>query len=366
VTTEIDALLNFPPDAPPDQREFIEAAMNWHFSKETGSAYWLERAKSLNFDPRADVRTIDDLALFPNIVDELRDVPAEDLIPRGYGPAADVIGVYESGGTTGTPKRVVLTADWLNTHTAWLSRRLDDLHHPRDLNWLLAVPSGPHMVDRIMGTLAKRRGGLSFGIDIDPRWVKTSIAEGRRAETERYAAHILEQCAVLLRTQNIGVLCVTPPILELICASKELTGLVSEKVRAIIWSGAHMDPDTRRLLKTKVFPQIALCGWYGSTLVFGASVERAGASTGDMCVFDAQEPYVSFRVVAPGTRRTVGYGERGQVVMSYVGKCMLLPNNLERDMATRVRPAAGRQSDGVADVTPVPSFGGATVIEGVY
>jgi hypothetical protein len=82
----------------PDQ--FIRAAMNWHFSPATGSPYWLERAGSLGFDPRVEGRGFEDLALFPNVADDLRDVRAEDLIPRGYGPAPDVVGVFESGGTT--------------------------------------------------------------------------------------------------------------------------------------------------------------------------------------------------------------------------------------------------------------------------
>src|SRR6202035_2303575 len=79
------SLLDLPLDAKVDPEAFIRAAMEWHFNPETGSAYWLERVKSLDFDPRKDIKSIEDLALFPNLVDELRDVRAEDLIPRGYG-----------------------------------------------------------------------------------------------------------------------------------------------------------------------------------------------------------------------------------------------------------------------------------------
>ena len=81
----VETLLDLPLDARPDPDEFVRAAMDWHFNPETGSAYWLQRAKTLGFDPRADVKSIDDLALFPNIINELRDVRTEDLIPQGYG-----------------------------------------------------------------------------------------------------------------------------------------------------------------------------------------------------------------------------------------------------------------------------------------
>src|SRR5437879_6253753 len=91
-------------DARLDPDKFVQAAMDWHFGPKTGSPFWLERARSLPFDPRTDVKSFQDLALFPNVANELRDVRAEDLIPKGYGPRPDVVGVFESGGTTGAPK----------------------------------------------------------------------------------------------------------------------------------------------------------------------------------------------------------------------------------------------------------------------
>jgi hypothetical protein len=53
----------------------IRAAIRWHFDPNTGSPFWLERAKALDFDPVSDVRTFEDLRLFPNVVDEFRQVP---------------------------------------------------------------------------------------------------------------------------------------------------------------------------------------------------------------------------------------------------------------------------------------------------
>lgn len=78
-------ILDLPLDVRPEPDELIQAAMQWHFSPETGSPFWLERARTLPFDPRTDVKSHDDLALFPNVTGELRDVRAQDLIPRGYG-----------------------------------------------------------------------------------------------------------------------------------------------------------------------------------------------------------------------------------------------------------------------------------------
>ncbi|HKE04141.1 MAG TPA: hypothetical protein VKE91_08775, partial [Blastocatellia bacterium] len=41
-------------------REIVE----WHFNPETGTPFWLEYARKLDFDPRKDVRTYDDLDRF--------------------------------------------------------------------------------------------------------------------------------------------------------------------------------------------------------------------------------------------------------------------------------------------------------------
>jgi hypothetical protein len=127
-----------------------------------------------------------------------------------------------------------------------------------------------------------------------------------------------------------------------------------------------MDADTRHLLRNEVFPGVKLLGAYGSTMILGGCYERLGDTDDDVCVFDPPAPFITFRVVDPGTGRTVEYGQRGQVVMNHISRSMLLPNNLERDLATRVEPPAGQAGDSVADVSPVARFDDETVIEGVY
>jgi acyl-coenzyme A synthetase/AMP-(fatty) acid ligase len=359
-------ILDLPIGARPDPDEFVRAAMEWHFNPATGSAYWLQKAETLPFDPRADVKTMEDLALFPNILNELRDVRVEDLIPRGYGPDPSIVGVYESGGTTGPPKRVVALRDWWDRHMAWAHAHLDAQGFPRNVNWLAAVPDGPHIIGEVATRLATGRGGTKFSVDMDPRWVKKLIAAGDADEADAYAEHLVQQAAFLLRTQDIGVVMTTPPLLERIARHDDLADLINQKVRGIVWGGAHMDADTRDLYRTEVFPGVKLRGIYGSTMILGGANERPGLSDDDPCIFDLPAPFITFRVVDPGTDRTVGYGERGQVVMNHISKNMLLPNNLERDLATRVEPPAGQAGDSVADVSPVTRFDGVAVTEGVY
>lgn len=340
--------------------------MRWHFSPQTGSRYWLERAKTLDFDPRRDVHTFDDLKLFPNVVNEMRDVRVEELIPRGYNSLDQLFGVFESGGTTGSPKRVICTVDWLARWLAFGTRNMDTRGCPYGLNWLVMMPSGPHMAGHGAREQARARGGIVFTIDMDPRWVKRCLAEGRSQDAARYVDHLIDQARSLLVTQNIGIILTTPPLLERLASHDELVALVNDKVQVIQWAGAHMDADTRYLLRTEVFPSIALHGFYASTMVLGGAYERMDLTDDDPCVFDPFSPYLSFSVINPETGADVDYGERGQVVMNHISKGMLAPNNLERDTAVRMKPLAGQIGDSVADVSPVASFDNESVIEGVY
>ena len=276
---DADQILDLPFDARPDPDEFVRAAMEWHFSPDTGAPYWLERAKTLDFDPRLDVKGHADLTLFPNVANELRHVPARDLIPRGYGSHPEVVAVYESGGTTGAPKRVVCLRDWMDRLVAWSNANLDRHGFPRGVNWLGLIPTGPHIVGELFRRSAATHGDLGFTIDLDPRWVKKLIASGRGDVADAYAEHLIDQAAFVLRTQDVGVLTITPPLLERLACRDELVDLVNAKVRAIRWGGTQLDADTRHLYRTEIFPDITLYGHYGSTMILGIAGSGPGCPT---------------------------------------------------------------------------------------
>ncbi|RPF30463.1 phenazine antibiotic biosynthesis protein [Streptomyces sp. TLI_185] len=366
MTYQSPAVLDAGPSNGVDPDEFVRAAMRWHFAPETGSRYWLDRADRLAFDPRQDVKGVDDLSLFPDLTDELRDVPVTDLVPRGYGGKARLVNVFDSGGTTGAPKRVVQLDDWVRHSTRQIDARLREHGLPVGAQWLTVAPTGPHLVGDVLQRAAASLGGPALSVDMDPRWVKKLIAAGRTDEVEAYTDHLVEQCRRILLTQDIGVLAATTPLLARFAREDDLLERINDSVEAIVWGGTHMDPDTRHLLATEVFPDVALIGMYGNTMMLTALLERPGLDALQPCVFDPASPYVFLSVVAPGTGERVANGERGQVVVSHVSKSMLIPNNAERDTAVRMRPAHGHAGDAVADVAPVPAVQGETVIEGVY
>jgi phenylacetate-coenzyme A ligase PaaK-like adenylate-forming protein len=357
------ALLDVPRNAPPaDPEAYLRTAIAWHFGADTGSPFWLRAAQALDFDPPTDIQTFADLRRFPNLVDDLRNVPVEDLIPRGYGSPPPIPRIFESGGTTGAPKRTAQLPDWIEQVARWQVEDFTAGGFVPGRGLLCLMPSGPHGVGHFDCVVAERLGSVFHSIDLDPRWVKKTTARNATSEVAAYVEHVLEQTRHVLESQDVVNLHATPPLVEAIARDDALVDLVNSKIRDLLLSGAHVDMDTLDLLR-QIFPNTAIAMAFGSTMVLSQTATRVD---GDSIVFDPRSPYVVFWVIDPNTGAEVPFGERGQVVMNHISKGMFIPNNLERDTAIRMPGPDGQVGDSVSEVAPVAVFGGEPVIEGVY
>lgn len=358
------SLLDVPRSEPVDDPEaYLRAAIAWHFGADTGSPFWLRTAARLDFDPLTDVTAFADLRLFPNLVNELRSVPVDELIPRGYGTPPPLPQVFESGGTTGAPKRTAQLPDWVAQVIEWQTEDFATGGFVPGRGFLCLMPSGPHGVGYFSRRVSERLGSVFHAIDIDPRWVKKLAARNAAAEMAAYVDHVVEQAVFVLQTQDVANLHTTPPLLEAMARDDRAVELVRAKIRYLLLSGAHVDADTLDLLRV-MFPATAITMAFGSTMVLSQAVTRTVA--GDTFVFDPRSPYVVFWVVDPDTGEQVRCGRAGQVVMHHVSKGMFIPNNLERDLAVRMPGPAGQVGDSISQVRPVTTFEGENVIEGVY
>jgi hypothetical protein len=349
----------------PDLDAHVREMVAWHFSPATGSPFWLRRAASLDFDPRRDVTGAADLARFPAVADEWRTADAADLIPRG---CAGPFSVWETGGTTGAPRRIVDAQERLRGIER-ISGLLDQhgfpLPNPNATPaWLHLGPTGPHLVGTNVGRLARMRGAICHTVDMDPRWVKRLNRDGRTDEVRRYIVHLADQALEVLRTQPVQVLTATPAMLQALCERPEGEALVQEKVRGIIWFGTSMSDESQRFFEEELLPDARLVGWYGNTLL-GISCQRPRLP-GDpyRCIFTP--PGTAWVRVVDPTRpdREVATGETGQVCISVLNRELFLPWHLERDEAVRVAPVAPAFSDDLARVAPIG--GGGLQTEGVY
>lgn len=342
-----------------DPARELREVLAWHFDPATGSPFWLEVAPTLDFDPRTDITTVADLRRFPDISERLRTVPVETLIPRGSDPRG--FEIFDSGGTTGSPKRIVDATSRI-ANADWCADVLGAQGFPEGANWLHVGPCGPHAVGRSVHRMASRLGGLFFTVDMDPRWVKKVLAQGRRELADEYVEHVIDQVETIVDTQNIGILFITPPVLEAVVARPALHDKLSKSLDGILWAGTAASPETLRLTEETLFPKTVVRGIYGNTLM-GIAPQRPKQPDDEYpCVFRPYNPSSVIEIV-DDAGELVGHGERGRVRMHLLFKDMFLPNILERDSAVRIRPGDGDVVDGLAHVLPVSPE---EIIEGVY
>jgi hypothetical protein len=359
------SLLDVPRSVPvQDPEAYLRAAIAWHFGEDTGCKFWLRTASTLNFNPLTDVNTFTDLRLFPNLVNELRSVPVEDLIPRGYGSPSPLPQIFESGGTTGAPKRTVQLPDWIDQVIQWQTEDFDTGGFLHGRGFLCLMPSGPHGVAYFSRLVSGRLGSVFYSIDLDPRWVKKIAAHNATAEVSAYVDHVIEQAVFVLQTQDVANLHTSPPLLEAIARNDHVVDIINRKIRYVLLSGAHVDIDTFDLLR-EIFPNTTITMAYGSTMILSQATTRRHHDNGPF-IFDPRTPYAVFSVVDPDTGEQVPHGQRGQVVMHHISKGMFIPNNVERDSAIRQPGPEGQVGDSLSEVQPVATFEGERVIEGVY
>jgi hypothetical protein len=362
-----------------DLDEHIRNIVAWHFSEETGSPFWLNMARSLPFDPVADIRSYDDLARFPAVVPTWRTTPTSELVPRGIGGHYFV---FETGGTTGAPTRVAAGPEKFE-NVERVSELLDEHSFPgwdrsepvcgkveRKESWLYLGATGPHGVGRVVQRLAQVRGFLCHTVDMDPRWVRRLEREGRREEMQAYVEHLLQQAMWVLKGDHVTTLITIPPLIRAIIARKELRDLVRASVQGIIWSATPVADEELRQWEEEAFPDARIVGWYGNALM-GIGVQRPrGASDEYRCSFgmpSSRRGACPMAILNPvdfsDASRAVEYGQEGQVRISVLRYETFIPHHLERDRAIRIPPGARDPWDGVARVGALAGGGSGSAFD---
>lgn len=318
-----------------------------HFDPHGGSPYWIERARNLGFDPRREITTFADLPRLERFdLSVLSTRPVEDFVPRCLlSDAKPQYILAETGGTAGTPCSAIHRSD--EFEAAFVTpfvRAAQRVRFPRGLNWLFIGPSGPHIIGRAARACARAMDSLEpFTLDFDPRWAK-KLPEGSLGR-KRYTEHILAQAERILRTQKIGVLFATPPVLASL--APHVDAIHRERIQAIHFGGMVVTPELRRTL-SREFPQALLLAGYGNTL-FGVAPELVCDPQAEISYY-AHGTRLVYQVVEPETMALVPYGSRGRVLAHRMDETQFLPNVIERDTATRVPPVASAAFDGfIAD-----------------
>lgn len=237
------------------------------FDPEMGAPYWLRRAADLDFDPR-DITRYDELTAFgPFPLDVLRTQDPRDLVPLAV-PRPLTGRVWDSGGTTGSPCRVFYTPAMLLHRGAWRRWSFVAEGFEPHRTWLQATPTGPHLIGNGTWEAGELHAGLVYAVDMDPRWVKHLIREGRLAEANDYSAHLLAQIADVLRHGRVDYVNTTPALFQqLLRRHPDLASALS----GVRLSGTQVTPDMYRDFVAAL--DGGICGRsYGNTFGNGAGL----------------------------------------------------------------------------------------------
>ncbi|MFN3324336.1 MAG: hypothetical protein ACK5AZ_12630 [Bryobacteraceae bacterium] len=341
---------------------WVREVVQWHFDPETGCPFWLDFASKLDWDPRKEIQTYDDLDKFGPFQDEwLRGGPVRQWVPKGY--ADKPVYVFETGGSTGVPKARIAMDDFRIDYELF-SATLPDDAFPRGADWLSVGPTGPRRLRLAVEHLAQYRGGICFMVDLDPRWVIKLIKMGEMKQVEAYKQHVVNQALTLLRAhENIQCIFTTPKLLEALCEKVSLKKL---GVKGIFCGGTEMTPQFCRFAVEELLDGVYFAPTYGNTLMGLATHKPLSAEEGYAIIYYPPSPRAMVEVVDPDEpTRVVEYGETGRVRLTTLTKEFFMPRFLERDEAERERPYIGYPWDGVRNVRPFSRFQ-KSVVEGVY
>ena len=360
-------------DAKAKLDEHTVEMVQWHFNEATGSPFWLEKKSELNFDPLTEVNSFEDLRKFPLFEDEwLRGGPVRRWVPKGLENEPTY--VFETGGTTGIPKsRVVMRDHWRDYEM--FSHTLPDEYFPKGSNWLMLGPSGPRRLRLAVEHLAQYRGGISFCIDLDPRWVVKLIKKGWMEHLEEYKKHCIDQAiTVLTAGHDIKCMFATPKLLDQLCMALEERGTSIKEVgiTGIFSGGTEFTPQWTRYCIEELFggpteqSGIYMTPTYGNTLMGLACSKPVTAEEKYKISYYAPQPRAVVEVVSfDDHNEVVGYGDTGRVKLTTLTDELFIPGFLERDEGEREEPFETFPWDGVSGVRPFHEIAQSTTV-GVY
>jgi hypothetical protein len=341
-----------------DLDEWTRRVIRRHFDPVTGSPYWLARRAALDFDPRDVTRYAELVAFGPFPLAVLREEDPARLVP-GAVPRPLTGRIWDSGGTTGEPCRIFYTPDMLLHRGAWRRWSFVSEGFRPGGTWLQATPTGPHLIGNGVWEVGELFSSLVYAIDMDPRWVKRLIRDGRLAEVTQYTKHLLEQMVAVLRHRRIDYLNTTPALFAaLLREHPELAGSLS----GVRLSGTQISAAMYREFQAALGGRP--CGRsYGNT--FGNAAGLPAEQDGELLPYLPNYPQVTMAVVDKADwSRTVEPGAVGRVRLTVLHDDLFLPNVLERDQAVRYDTGDRWPCDGVANVRPLQITSAAP--EGLY
>lgn len=339
-----------------------------HFDPELGAPFWLEKAKTYDFNPLTDVNCFDDLKKFPLFEDDwLRGGPVRRFLPKKWWNEPTY--VFETGGTTGTPKSRCVVNDFRIDYEMF-SETLPEESFPQGANWLMLGPSGPRRLRLAVEHLCQTRGGICFCVDLDPRWVVKLLKKGKVEEAKEYSAHVIDQAMTILNAgHEIQCMFTTPKLLEALALRlmDEDSSIEEAGIKGIFCGGTEFTQQWYRFAREELLgPNVYITPTYGNTLMGLACGKPFIPEDNFKITYYAPQPRAVVEVVDfDDHTKPVDYDQTGRVKLYTLTDELFIPGFLERDEAERELPHEKYPWDGVSGVRPYHVFAKSTTV-GVY
>lgn len=344
-----------------DCNEHLRKILALHFEPRWGAPYWLECMASLSFNPVRDIESVEDLLRFPAVPRAaLVQRPVGDFVPKCFHQRMQEFITSETGGATGPSARTVFRED--EFHAAFVEPFVQAAAltvFPQGTNWLFIGPSGPHIIGKAARACAKATGAMDpFMVDFDPRWARKLPVHS--FSRQRYLNHVLEQAEAILRSQSIGVLFGTPPVLAAL--GERLEASIRAEIQGVHLGGMAADEAFWRRMSEEWFPNARILSGYGNSLA-GMCPQLAPAADSPPTYFPHGHR-LRFHI------QTSSDSQRGPVCFHRLDESAFLPNMVERDEAgiayvPEGAGALGFFSPGLCDPRP-PSIATPEHAEGLY
>jgi hypothetical protein len=314
--------------------QLIRTIFAIHFDPDSGTPYWLEQEKKAGINARKDIKTYADFHLLGSMdVQQLRNRPITDFIPKSRIHLLPKMILSETGGTTGSPCRRVFTPEefesafirpWMNAVTM--------RNFPLQGRWLFAGPGGPHVIAQAARKMARATGSLEpFSVDCDVRWFRRQ--DKQSLGFTLYLDHVLSQAMNIIATQEIDVLFTTPVLLGQL--AEQMSEQQREQIRGIHTGGMAQTSEQTAQLQN-AFPKAVILPGYGNSL-FGVTFEQTPPAANEESIFTMDDPALWLQLVPLQEKDNIDLqaiqaaNKRGRVVLHRLDPSVLLINLVERD-----------------------------------
>ncbi len=322
-------------------KKHIKEVLSIHFDETGGSEFWLSKKDELDFNPIKDIESIEDFCHFDFYRSEdIRDISVEKLIPKQFLKKSYNFILGSSGGRTGKPKWIPYSEKTYKKNIELLERLAERKNISKNSNYLFVGPTGPHLFGKRIRDLSKKRNGMFYSIDFDPRWIRKLDQKQR----EKYIEHLLDQAQDIVDFQKIDVMFTTPGMMTRFSHSDIFDG---KNLEGIGYAGMPISPDEYRYFTEEGFPQTTIFGYYGNSM-YGVAPEVDLIQNKPL--YKPPEPFGFFEIRdRENIDEKVNNKKRGRMIGHRVSPEIFMPNFLEEDEATKIKKEDKAVSDMILD-----------------